>query len=73
MMPDYDEQRFFNFYDMAQDLEGKAKDDEYLVPIRIVKAYKHEKEQDEEKGRDNEKIIVNQAEGSRILDITNSK
>ena len=45
-----DEQKFLAFQDMAQNLEGKAKDDENLVPVRIVKAYKREKDRDNKKG-----------------------
>ena len=39
-----DEQKFLMFQETAQNLEGKAKDDENLVPIRIIKALKREKE-----------------------------
>ena len=46
-----DEQKFLAFQDMAQNLEGKAKDDENLVPVRIVKAYKREKDRDKKKGK----------------------
>ena len=44
-----DEQTFLRFQEMAQNLEGKAKDDENLVPVRIVKALKLEKEKEKKK------------------------
>ena len=37
-------EKLFIFQDMMQNLEGKAKDDENLVPVRISKAMKREKE-----------------------------
>jgi len=43
MMKDYDKENFFTFHDMAHNLEGKAKDDDYLVPLKI----KREKELDD--------------------------
>ena len=46
-----DEQKFLAFQDMVQNLEAKAKDDENLVPVRIVKAYKREKDRDKKKGK----------------------
>ena len=46
-----DEQKFLAFQDMAQNLEGKAKDDENLVPVRIVKAFKREKDREKKKGK----------------------
>ena len=45
-----DEEKFLVFQDMAQNLEGKAKDDENLVPVRIVKALKREKDKEKKKG-----------------------
>jgi len=49
MENDNDEKKFFAFQDMVQNLEGKAKDDENLVPARIVNAMKREKEREKEK------------------------
>ena len=46
-----DEEKFLTFQDMAQNLEGKAKDDENLVPVRIVKAYKREKDKEKKKAK----------------------
>ena len=46
--------KFFAFQDMVQNLEGKAKDDENLVPVRISKAIKREKELELEKGNKND-------------------
>ena len=47
MMKGNDQQKFFTFQDMVQNLEGKAKDDENLVPARIIKAIKREKEREQ--------------------------
>ena len=46
-----DEAKFLAFQVMAQNLEGKAKDDENLVPVRIVKAYKREKDKEKKKAK----------------------
>jgi hypothetical protein len=46
-----DEQQFLTFQEMAQNLEGKAKDDENLVPIRIIKALKRENKNENMKKR----------------------
>ena len=56
MTKDNDEKKFLAFQDMVQNLEGKAKDDENLVPIRIVKALKLEKEREEEKKNRKEEL-----------------
>ena len=48
---DNDEQAYLTFQDMVQNLEGKAKDDENLVPARIVQAVKREKERENEKAK----------------------
>jgi hypothetical protein len=50
-----DENQFLTFQEMAQNLEGKAKDDENLVPVRIVKAVKREKEKENMKKQDGRK------------------
>ena len=47
MMTDYDETMFFTFHETAQSLEGKAKDDEFLVPLAIKKEYYREKREKE--------------------------
>ena len=44
MNNDNDLNKLFIFQDMMQNLEGKAKDDENLVPARISQAVKREKE-----------------------------
>ena len=50
-----DEQKFLMFQETAQNLEGKAKDDENLVPIRIIKALKCEKEKQNMKKEEGKK------------------
>ena len=50
-----DEEKFLVFQEMAQNLEGKAKDDENLVPNRIIKQVKREKEREKVKKQLDEK------------------
>ena len=66
-----DQQKFFNFQDMVQNLEGKAKDDENLVPVRISKAMKREKEREQEKGK--EKDASNKVEEKEELNKVDTK
>merc|ERR1712080_141355 len=42
-----DLEKFFVFQKMTQRIEAKAKDDENLVPVKIDKQYKKEKEEEE--------------------------
>ena len=54
---DNDIQKLFIFQDMVHNIEGKAKDDENLVPVRISQAMKREKEKQnkgKEKGKEDE-------------------
>ena len=62
---DNDIQKLFIFQDMCQNIEGKAKDDENLVPARISKAMKREKAKakgkTEEKPEETEKEQTNKS------------
>ena len=51
-------EKFFAFQDMVQKLEGKAKDDENLVPIRIRKAHKLEKATEMAEKSKNEELKI---------------
>ena len=56
MTNDNNREKLFIFQDMMQNLEGKAKDDENLVPVRISKEMKQEKERAKcEKAEESEK------------------
>ena len=68
-----DQQKFFAFQDMVQNLEGKAKDDENLVPVRIAKAIKREKEREKGDNKGNEKEIPNKTKEKNDLNKPDTK
>merc|ERR1712080_126426 len=51
-----DEQKLFGFQDMVLNIEGKAKDDQNLVPARVSKAMKWEKELEKKKAAKSETV-----------------
>ena len=61
-------EKFFAFQDMVQKLEGKAKDDEYLVPFRIRKARKLEKAREMAKKKKEEELKISVEKEENVRD-----